>query len=171
VPIAEETGLIVPLGAWVLRAACVQLAEWRRLPQGAGLTMGVNVSRRQLTDPGFEDLLADALGTAALEPGALRLEISEIELSRYPDGLRSRLVHLLEAREIAMVEVPEEEFLSLGPNVLALGPRRAITVDANPVTRSRMQAAGVEVLTYPGNQICLNGDGGPTCLTRPLARA
>ena len=82
-----------------------------------------------------------------------------------------RLVHLLEARGIAMVEVPEEEFLSLGPNVLALGPRRAITVDANPITRSRMEAAGVEVQTYPGNHICLNGDGGPTCLTRPLARA
>jgi N-dimethylarginine dimethylaminohydrolase len=82
-----------------------------------------------------------------------------------------RLMHLLEARGISMVEVPEEEFLSLGPNVLALGPRRAITVDANPVTRKRMEAAGVDVLTYPGNQICLNGDGGPTCLTRPLARA
>jgi N-dimethylarginine dimethylaminohydrolase len=82
-----------------------------------------------------------------------------------------RLVHLLEARGIAMVEVPEEEFLSLGPNVLALGPRQAITVDANPITRSRMEAAGVEVQTYPGNHICLNGDGGPTCLTRPLARA
>jgi dimethylargininase len=82
-----------------------------------------------------------------------------------------RLVHLLEARGIATVEVPEEEFLSLGPNVLALGPRRAITVDANPITRSRMEGAGVEVQTYPGNHICLNGDGGPTCLTRPLARA
>jgi diguanylate cyclase (GGDEF)-like protein/PAS domain S-box-containing protein len=100
VPIAEETGLIVPLGAWVLRAACVQLAEWRRLPQGGGLTMGVNVSRRQLTDPGFEDLLADALGAAALEPAALRLEVSEIELSRDPDGLRSRLVHLFEAHGV-----------------------------------------------------------------------
>jgi dimethylargininase len=81
-----------------------------------------------------------------------------------------RLVHLLEARGIAMVEVPEEEFLSLGPNVLAVGPRRAITVDANPITRSRMEAAGVEVQTYAGTHICLNGDGGPTCLTRPLAR-
>jgi diguanylate cyclase (GGDEF)-like protein len=100
VPIAEETGLIVPLGAWVLRAACMQLAEWRRLPEGAALTMGVNVSRRQLTDPGFEELLADALGTAGLEPAALRLEISEIELSRDPDGLRSRLVHLLEAHGV-----------------------------------------------------------------------
>ncbi|MEA2282855.1 MAG: hypothetical protein QOK21_3462 [Solirubrobacteraceae bacterium] len=100
VPIAEETGLIVPLGAWVLRAACVQLAEWRRLPQGAGLTMGVNVSRRQLTDPGFEDLLEDAFGTASLDPAALRLEISELELSRDPDGMRSRLVHLFQAHGV-----------------------------------------------------------------------
>jgi dimethylargininase len=82
-----------------------------------------------------------------------------------------RLVHLLEVRGVTMVEVPEEEFLSLGPNVLALGPRRAITVDANPITRSRMEAAGVDVQTYPGDHICINGDGGPTCLTRPLARA
>ena len=82
-----------------------------------------------------------------------------------------RLVHLLEARGIALVEVPDEEFLTLGPNVLALGPRRAITVDANPITRSRMEAAGVEVQTYPGDHICINGDGGPTCLTRPLSRA
>jgi N-dimethylarginine dimethylaminohydrolase len=82
-----------------------------------------------------------------------------------------RLVHLLEARGIAIVEVPEEEFLSLGPNVLALGPRRAITVDANPVTRGRLEAAGVEVQTYPGDHVCRNGDGGPTCLTRVLARA
>ncbi len=51
-----------------------------------------------------------------------------------------------------MVEVPEEEFLSLGPNVLALGPRRAITVDANPVTRSRMEARrgrGADVCGQP----------------------
>ena len=54
----------------------------------------------------------------------------------YLPMLPVRLVHLLEARGIAIVEVPEEEFPSLGPNVLALGPRRAITVDANPVTRS-----------------------------------
>ena len=82
-----------------------------------------------------------------------------------------RLVQLLEERGVTMVEVPEEEFLSIGPNVLALGPRRAIAVDANPVTRRRMEAAGVDVPTYPGAHISLNGDGGPTCLTRVLARA
>ena len=81
-----------------------------------------------------------------------------------------RLVQLLAARGIAFVEVPEEEFLSMGPNVLSLGPRRAIAVEGNPITRDRMEAAGVDVTTYAGKHISLNGDGGPTCLTRPLVR-
>jgi dimethylargininase len=81
-----------------------------------------------------------------------------------------RLVQLLAARGISLVEVPDEEFATMGPNVLALGPRRALAVDGNPQTRSRMEAAGVEVLTYEGRHISLNGDGGPTCLTRPLLR-
>jgi N-dimethylarginine dimethylaminohydrolase len=81
-----------------------------------------------------------------------------------------RLVQLLAARGVALVEVPDNEFLSMGPNVLSLGPRRAIAVEGNPVTLERMQAAGVDVTTYAGAHISLNGDGGPTCLTRPLVR-
>ena len=82
-----------------------------------------------------------------------------------------RLVQLLEARGIAMVEVPDEEFLTMGPNVLALGPRKALALGGNPITRQRMEAAGVEVHTYEGAHISQNGDGGPTCLTRPLVRS
>jgi N-dimethylarginine dimethylaminohydrolase len=82
-----------------------------------------------------------------------------------------RLLELLRDRGIQVVEVPDEEFPTMGPNVLALGPRRALALDGNPVTRSRMEAAGVEVTTYHGGHISLNGDGGPTCLTRPLVRA
>jgi N-dimethylarginine dimethylaminohydrolase len=81
-----------------------------------------------------------------------------------------RLVELLRDRGIQVVEVPDEEFPTMGPNVLALGPRRAVALDGNPVTRGRMEAAGVEVTTYRGGHISLNGDGGPTCLTRPLVR-
>ena len=81
-----------------------------------------------------------------------------------------RLVQLLAARGIALVEVPDEEFLTMGPNVLSLGPRRAVAVDGNPITRGRLEAAGVDVTTYAGDHISLNGDGGPTCLTRPLVR-
>jgi N-dimethylarginine dimethylaminohydrolase len=82
-----------------------------------------------------------------------------------------RLVELLAARGIELVEVPEDEFRTMGPNVLALGPRRALALDGNPVTRERMEAAGVEVTVYTGDEISKLGDGGPTCLTRPLLRA
>ena len=81
-----------------------------------------------------------------------------------------RLVQLLEERGVSFVEVPDEEFATMGPNVLALGPRRALAVAGNPVTRERMEAAGVDVSTYAGAHISINGDGGPTCLTRPLVR-
>jgi N-dimethylarginine dimethylaminohydrolase len=82
-----------------------------------------------------------------------------------------RLIELLAERGIAMVEVPDEEFESQGPNVLALGPRRALALDGNPETRKRMEAAGVDVVVYRGDEISRKGDGGPTCLTRPLLRA
>lgn len=81
-----------------------------------------------------------------------------------------RLVELLKERGVGMVKVPETEFATMGPNVLALGPRRALALDGNPETRKRMESAGVEVRTYVGNEISRKGDGGPTCLTKPLAR-
>jgi dimethylargininase len=82
-----------------------------------------------------------------------------------------RLVQLLEERGVQLVEVPEEEFWSMGPNVLALGPRVALALDGNPVTKERLEAAGVDVRIYSGDQLSRLGDGGPTCLTRPLLRA
>lgn len=82
-----------------------------------------------------------------------------------------RLVELLRERDIALVEVPEEELDSQGPNVLALGPRVALALEGNPTTRRRMESAGVDVRTYIGDEISRKGDGGPTCLTRPLDRA
>jgi arginine deiminase len=54
--------------------------------------------------------------------------------------------------------------------VLALGPRRALALDGNPETRRRMEAEGVEVRVYSGDELSRKGDGGPTCLTRPLER-
>jgi N-dimethylarginine dimethylaminohydrolase len=73
-------------------------------------------------------------------------------------------------RGIGFVEVPDDEFGSMGANVLALAPRRCVMVEGNPVTRARLEAAGVELATYDGSEISLKGGGGPTCLTRPLAR-
>jgi arginine deiminase len=80
-------------------------------------------------------------------------------------------MEVLAAREISLVEVPDEEFETMGPNVLALAPRVALAIEGNPTTRRRMEAAGVDVRTYRGDEISRKGDGGPTCLTRPLLRA
>jgi dimethylargininase len=88
----------------------------------------------------------------------------------YPPLLPVRLAQLLEEREIEVVAVPEEEFETLGPNLLALAPRVALAVDGNPRTRRRLEQAGVEVQTYRGDELS-KGDGGATCLTRPLLRA
>ncbi|HEY6886424.1 MAG TPA: EAL domain-containing protein [Solirubrobacter sp.] len=79
---AEETGLAVPLGRQVMRAACAQLAGWRELPRGAGLTLGVNVSGRSLAEPDFIAHLRETLEETGLDPRALRLEVSEHDLSR-----------------------------------------------------------------------------------------
>jgi N-dimethylarginine dimethylaminohydrolase len=73
-------------------------------------------------------------------------------------------------RGMAFVEVPDEEFASMGCNVLALAPRRAVMLSGNPVTRDRLEAAGVEVHVIEGDEISQKGCGGPTCLTRPMER-
>ena len=89
----------------------------------------------------------------------------------YPRIAPVRLLELLAERAVAVVEVPDDEFETQGPNVLALGPRHALALDGNPETRRRMERAGVEVVVYRGEEISRKGDGGPTCLTRPLLRS
>ena len=81
-----------------------------------------------------------------------------------------RLVELLERRGVELVEVPDEEFETMGPNVLALAPSVALALDGNAETRRRLERAGVDVTVYSGEEISRKGDGGPTCLTRPLLR-
>jgi N-dimethylarginine dimethylaminohydrolase len=71
----------------------------------------------------------------------------------------------------ALVEVPAEEFDTMGTNVLALGPRDCVMLAGNPRTRAALERAGVRVVEYVGDEISVKGAGGPTCLTRPLARA
>jgi len=69
------------------------------------------------------------------------------------------------------VEVPDEEYDSLGCNVLAVAPRKCVMLAGNPVTKKRLEEAGAQVWTYEGNDISFKGTGGPTCLTRPILRA
>ena len=77
----------------------------------------------------------------------------------------------LRERGLALVEVPEEEFAAMACNVLALAPRRCLMLEGCPETRRRLEAAGCQVELYKGEEISRKGEGGPTCLTRPLVRA
>ena len=88
----------------------------------------------------------------------------------YPPLMPVRLVELLAERGVELVEVPDDEFETMGPNVLAVAPRVALALEGNDETRRRMERAGVEVLVYRGDELSRKGDGGPTCLTRPLLR-
>jgi N-dimethylarginine dimethylaminohydrolase len=83
-----------------------------------------------------------------------------------PVPFRERLI----AWGFTLVEVPDEEYDSFACNVLAVAPRKCIMLAGNPVTQSRLQGAGAEVWTFDGEEICLKGTGGPTCLTRPIWR-
>lgn len=73
-------------------------------------------------------------------------------------------------RGYELIEVPDAEFDSMGCNVLALAPRKCLMMKGNPITKERLEKAGCVVIEYEGNEISVKGGGGPTCLTRPLAR-
>lgn len=73
-------------------------------------------------------------------------------------------------RGYLLVEVPDEDFESMGCNVLALAPRECLIVSGNNVTRNLLENAGCHVIEYKGEEISVKGGGGPTCLTRPLQR-
>lgn len=89
----------------------------------------------------------------------------------YPPFLPVLFWEYLGCRGFRFVEVPEEEFQSMGPNVLALAPSRCLMLEGNPVTRRRLEEAGCQVFTYRGKEISLKAEGGPTCLTRPILRS
>jgi len=77
---------------------------------------------------------------------------------------------LLREQGFDLLAVPDEEFATMGTNVLALAPRTCVMLEGNPVTKAKLEAAGCEVRTYRGNEISLKAEGGPTCLTRPILR-
>jgi N-dimethylarginine dimethylaminohydrolase len=80
-------------------------------------------------------------------------------------------VELLKARGFRFVEIDDSERDTLACNVLALGGKRLLAIAENRKTNDRLRAEGFDVRTFPGSEICINGSGGPTCLTRPLLRS
>jgi dimethylargininase len=97
--------------------------------------------------------------------------VDEKLLVIYPPLVAVPFWQELQRRGIEIIEVPDEEFLTMAPNVLALAPRKCIMLEGNPRTQRKLEEAGCEVATYKGNEISLKAEGGPTCLTRPLWRA
>jgi dimethylargininase len=79
-------------------------------------------------------------------------------------------VQLLHDLDWTLVEIPDEEFLTQGTNALAIAPGKVLLLRENVGTRRLLEAAGVEVLVYTGDEISHNRQGGPTCLTKPLLR-
>jgi N-dimethylarginine dimethylaminohydrolase len=88
----------------------------------------------------------------------------------YPSLLSVPFWQRLQNRGFRLIEVPDNEFLSMGPNVLALSPGTCVVLAGNPVTRQKLESAGCIVHTYTGDEISLKAEGGPTCLTRPVWR-
>jgi dimethylargininase len=88
----------------------------------------------------------------------------------YPPLMAVAFLDELRSRDWRLIEVPNEEFVSMACNVLALAPGRCLMIEGNPQTRRMLEAAGCEVLTYDGSEISHNREGGPTCLTRPIWR-
>jgi dimethylargininase len=93
-------------------------------------------------------------------------DLAVVYLPLLPVGLWE----LLREMEIRLVSVPDEEFATLGCNVLAVRPGVVVMAEGNPVTVSALSGAGCEVHTYPASEIGINGSGGPTCMTRPILR-
>ncbi|HZQ63602.1 MAG TPA: EAL domain-containing protein [Gaiellaceae bacterium] len=127
IPVAEETGIVVPLGRWVLQEACRQAAEWRG--SGHAIWVAVNVSPRQLDEPGFVADVRAALDASGLEAGALTLEITETTLMRDAAATARRLAEL----KSLGVRVAIDDF---GTGYSSLAYVRQFPVDAIKIDRT-----------------------------------
>jgi diguanylate cyclase (GGDEF)-like protein len=99
IPLAEETGLIVQIGRWVLETACMQLARWAAEPARAGLPISVNVSARQILDDRFVDDVLEVLARTGADPGRLKLELTESSLLVDVEAVIGKM-NMLKARGI-----------------------------------------------------------------------
>jgi diguanylate cyclase (GGDEF)-like protein len=133
IPLLEETGIIVPVGRWVLEQACRQGASWREA--GHAIGVAVNVSARQLDDDEFVADVAGALARSALDPASLTLEITETTLMRNADATARRLSAIKELG----VKVAIDDF---GTGYSSLAHLQRFPVDAIKIDRSFISQLG-----------------------------
>ena len=144
IPIAEETGLIMPLGQYMARVAVEQLARWRQLEAGAGLVMSVNLSPRQLADPRVADRVDALLRSQGLPPEALTLEITESALMDDPDLAAQTLTRLRDLGIGISVDDFGTGYSSL--SYLRRFPVTAVKIDRSFVERLDLGQADVAIV-------------------------
>jgi N-dimethylarginine dimethylaminohydrolase len=135
---------------------------------------GIQQMRALLTPKGVEVLsapLPHGLGpSACLHLMSLISLLDEKTVLVDLPWLAVETVELLKGRGYGFIEIDYSERETLACNVLALGEKRLLALEENAKTNEKLRAAGFDVRTFPGSALCINGGGGPTCLTRPLLR-
>jgi diguanylate cyclase (GGDEF)-like protein/PAS domain S-box-containing protein len=137
IPVAEETGLIVPLGNWVLAEACRQMREWRTIQDSNVLRMSVNVSSLQLSHPDFVSHVARSLQSADMKPEQLTLEVTESVLM---NGIENAISTLTALRQMG-VQLSIDDF---GTGYSSLSYLATLPIDALKVDRSFIERMGRE---------------------------
>jgi EAL domain-containing protein (putative c-di-GMP-specific phosphodiesterase class I) len=129
VPLAEENGLIVPIGEWVITRACAQLRAWADHALTRHLRLAVNVSARQFRDDGFVEHLTQALRTHGAEPARLRLELRESVVQENPERTLARM----QALKAIGVQLAMDEF---GINFCSLSHLKRLPLDQVKIARA-----------------------------------
>jgi diguanylate cyclase (GGDEF)-like protein/PAS domain S-box-containing protein len=144
IPVAEETGLIVPLGNWVLAEACRQMRDWRSIRDGNELRMSVNVSSLQLTHPDFVSHVGRSLQAAEMKPNQLTLEVTESVLM---NGIENAVSTLTALRQMG-VQLSIDDFGTgySSLSYLATLPIDALKVDRSFIERMNREGEGGEIV-------------------------
>lgn len=155
IPIAEESGLIVPIGEWVVEQALQQLERWRE--SRPGMTISVNVSARQLQDPGLVRRLTMAIGAGGHDPSVLCVEVAERSLAAEPELARRQLAAL---NEIGVtLAIDDFGAVASSPSVLSELPVHILKIDQTLVShldQDDAQAASVGAAVALGHTLGLS---------------
>jgi EAL domain-containing protein (putative c-di-GMP-specific phosphodiesterase class I) len=157
IPLAEESGLILPIGQWILESAAAQLARWRRDPALRSLSLSVNVSPKQFQQPHFVSLVVDILEASGADPTRLKLEITESLLLDDLDRVTETIAQL-KARGIRL------SLDDFGTGFSSLGYLRSLPVDELKIDQSFVRdlptgssnAAIVRTITTLGQSLGLD---------------